>query len=111
MSISRSPSVKRVATSPWTLVRTVLRHGGEIEAEAGELFAVEADLDLGVAHLGRGAQIDQTGDIGERRGHLAGGVVELLDGVGVDLDLDGCPEGEEGGSLEVEVELLGVGQA
>ena len=42
MSISRSPSVNRVATSPWTLLRTVAATSPRVEAEAGELLAVEA---------------------------------------------------------------------
>ena len=86
------------------------RHGREIEAEPGKLFAVEADLDLGVPHLGRGSEIDETGDIGKRRGNLSGGIVEFVNGVGVDLDLNGCSEREERRSLEVEMELLGLGQ-
>jgi hypothetical protein len=83
----------------------------EREAEASELVAVEADLDLGVAEAGRRVEVDEAFGSLERGLDPAGRRVEVVKLVREDLDLDRGAEGEKGRAAELEAQTLDTVEA
>ena len=107
MSTVRSSRVMSVAISPCTLARTISATRAQVEAERGQPVAIEPDLDLGVAALGRRLDVGEAGDLAHLRRGLGGQALEQLEVVAADLDLDRSAEAEVGRPPEAVLEPAG----